>query len=125
MLAILIGLSAFAEESSPVIWTTFPIHLTAVAEPSSGTTSDANNIYTLTVDFADAKYSNNNKYTLMYFEDSRPLQEFKDQTLPFTFKRNYKGLLSGDHEIKIDVEYGKGTVLATQTTTIRVVHKNN
>ena len=115
-----------ADEPTPkqpaLIITPFPIALSLDKESKDQRGTDVTNIYNLTVNFADAKYSNDNVYTIMYFIDDRPLEEFKGQRLPFTLKRNYKGLAEGDHEIKIDVEDGKGNVLATKTATVHVSH---
>ena len=124
--AIIVGLmccGVYAQEQSAVIWTPFPINIASTLEPKDDKGTDVTNIYTFNVNFADAKYANNNIYTIMYFEDGRPLEEFKGQRLPFVLKRNYKGLEAGDHKIRIDIEDGKGNVLATNLTTVHVTHE--
>lgn len=109
-------------QQSVLIITPFPITLNLDKEPKDTRGTDVTNIYNLTVSFADPKYSSENLYTIMYFVDNLPLEEFKGQRLPFILKRNYKGLVEGNHQIKVDVEDGKGNVLATNTTTVHVHH---
>ena len=109
-----------APKQPVLIITPFPIILNLDKESKDQRGTDVANIYNLTVNFADAQYANDNPYTIMYFVDDRPLEEFKGQRLPFVLKRNYKGLAEGDHQIKIDVEDGKGDVLATAAATVHV-----
>ena len=113
-----------ATDQPVLIITPFPIRLDLINEPKDDKGTDVSNIYNLTVNFADAQYANDNLYTIMYFIDNRPLEEFKGQRLPFYLKRNYKGLEDGSHQIKIDVEDGKGNVLASNTATVHVHHHN-
>ena len=114
--------SASTTEQPVLIITPFPISLELINEAKDDKGTDVSNIYNLTVNFADPIYANDNLYTIMYFVDDRPLEEFKGQRLPYSLKRNYKGLEDGDHQVKIDVEDGKGNVLATKTATVHVHH---
>ena len=113
-----------ATDQPVLIITPFPIRLDLINEPKDDKGTDVSNIYNLAVNFADAQYANDNLYTILYFIDNRPLEEFKGQRLPFSLKRNYKGLEDGSHQIKIDVEDGKGNVLASNTATVHVHHNH-
>lgn len=81
--------------------------------------TDVTNIYTIEVS-ALAGAESNKEYLIVYYLDGRFEEDFS-ATLPYSFKRNFKGHVAGQHEIKIDIEDGQNNILATQTMIINVV----
>lgn len=84
--------------------------------------TDVTNIYAITVALeSPTAYTKSytNKYTIVYYVDGR-MTEAMAGSLPFSFERNYKGLLPGSHEIKVEVEDGADHVLARKNIQIDV-----
>lgn len=87
-------------------------------EDNRGT--DVRNIYTIVVERVDKKAEG--PYNILYYLDGRYVEEFKSQTLPFSFTRNFKGQLDGAHEVRLDIENGDLKVVGRQVTVISVSH---
>ena len=45
----------------------------------------------------------NTLYAVVYFLDNRPVEVFKRVTLPFTFKRDFRGISDGGHTLSFKV----------------------
>ena len=98
------------------------INLTLLKEPEDQRGTDVTNIYNIKVDYTSPESVQNQIYDAAYFVDGRLAEEFKSRSLPFTLKRNFKGLVSGTHEIKIEILDSQEQVLAAKTVTLEVVH---
>ena len=79
-------------------------------------------IYDLTVDCAVAQVPCNQQYIVIFYLDDVYLEGFRNQSLPMSFRQNFRGLTAGEHKIKADVEdnSNNGVVLASETITIDV-----
>lgn len=97
---------------------TFPIKLQMIREPLDEKGTDTTNIYTIQVDYAGPKGVVPQPCTIIYFLDDRFEEEFKNQALPFFFRRDFKGQLPGQHVIRIEIEDAKENNLATATLDI-------
>lgn len=85
--------------------------------------TNVENIYTITVDFADPDRNDGQSYWIHYSLDGQRIEIFKNQQLPFSLKRNFRGQLSGEHEIKIELEDPVADiVVASKTITVTVTH---
>jgi len=79
------------------------------------------NIFTIHVFTDPAIPSASAVYNILYYLDERYETEFKNERLPFSFKRNLRGQESGRHEIRVDMETLDGkTVLSTEKITVYV-----
>lgn len=126
---LLIGTSfilSFAQELKPagnvILPANFPIKIELAPEPPDKKGTDVTNIKRIHVDYADPNMANNAKFTILFYVDGLRVEELKNQPLPLDMKRNFKGWRSGSHEIKIVIEGGNETILASQTVKVNVVH---
>ncbi len=94
---------------------TFPIKVQFVKEPVDEKGTDTTNIYTIQIYYADRKGVPAQPYTIIYFLDGRFEVDFKNQTLPFSFKRDFKGQSPGRHVIRIEIEDVSENNLASAT----------
>ncbi len=102
-----------------VAQTTFGIKLQAVR--TSDTAPQRVNIFNFTVDYADSTaIDKTKKYSVRYFLDNRFDGEFKNQVIPFSFTRNFRGQAAGSHEVKIEVEDSGKNVLASGVVSVKV-----
>lgn len=84
--------------------------------------TDVSNIYNITVDYTD-KVKRQRAYNVMFYLDGVYTDEFKNQTLPFTFAKNFKGQMDAAHEIRVDLENRDDlTIVGRQTAAINVAH---
>ncbi len=79
--------------------------------------TDVQNIFVITVDPIGSSQST---YTVIYYLDDLFVEEFKGRTLPFTFRRNLKGVTRGAHTIKVEIENDNNDIVATQEKRVRV-----
>lgn len=107
---------------SVILPANFPIKIELSEEPPDKKGTDVANIKRIHVDYADLKMANNAKFTVLFYLDGFLVEELKGQALPLDMKRNFKGWRSGSHEIKIVIEGGNETILASQTAQINVAH---
>lgn len=79
------------------------------------------NIYEFNLDFFQPGEKHPGPYLVVYHLDEKPITQFDDVTLPFSFKRNFKGISEGEHTVKIEIQDLDGTTLAFEETKIMVV----
>lgn len=91
-----------------------------MSQDDKGTNVD--NIYTFTVDY-QGKQLKADVYNVLYYLDGNYVEEFKNQKLPFTIKRDFRGQLDGAHEIRFDLETSDLKIIGRQKTVINVLHK--
>lgn len=97
------------------------LKLTAERPARDAKGTDETNIYRFTVNLTEKTAADPTPYTIIYFLDDQPIEQWLNQTLPFSFERNFKGLNAGPHTIKIDIEDANNTVIATDSVTINVI----
>jgi hypothetical protein len=83
--------------------------------------TDTTNIYQFTVSLQDTPAVDKTPYTIVYYFDDQPSWQWVNQTLPFSFQRNFKGLPAGNHTVKIDIEDQNNNVVGTDSVTINVI----
>jgi hypothetical protein len=98
----------------------FKIKLSAEKAKKDRQGTDTAETHAFSVGFAEKDRTDTVGYTVIYFLDGQPLSQWTQQTIPFSFKRNFKGLEPGEHTIKIDVEDANNTVVATDSIRINV-----
>ncbi len=87
-------------------------------EPADDKGTDVTNVYEVKV--FDMTGQASQQYSVVYLFDGRVMEVFKNQNLPFSFKRNFKGQTRGSHEIKIIIEAPGDFLVASQTMTMEV-----
>lgn len=100
------------------------IEVTVSKMPRDDRGTDVTNIYTFKVRTKSGQ-ATTTKYSIVYFLDDRPIEEFKDKVLPFSFSQNLKGQVSGTHLVKITLEDENDNVIASQIVNVEVAHKEN
>jgi len=60
------------------------------------------------------------KFKILYYLDGVIAAEFNEQSLPFSFKRNFKGNKNGAHNIKIEVLDAVGNLVRQENFSIIV-----
>ena len=111
-----------AEEGS--LYAVFNITINLFREPA--TEAEQKNIFTITVAYPGSPsqaitIQSQSAHNVLYFLDDRFEAEFKAVTLPFSFKRNFRGQSPGVHTVRIDIEDGNDNVLATSMVTFEVI----
>ena len=102
---------------------TFNITVKLTREPA--TDIERQDIFTITVDYAAPAATSGQTYNILYFLDDRFEEEFKAQSLPFSFKRNLRGQNTGTHTVRIDIEDNQDHVLASSTVGVDVLSAEN
>jgi len=110
------------QKKKSVVAKPFSIKLNLLKEPEDKRGTDVKNIYNIQIGFADKNLGADQKYDVAYFVDGRLVEELKNQSLPFSLKRNFKGFISGPHEVKIEILDGAENVLSSAKITLEVVH---
>ncbi|MBZ0165888.1 MAG: hypothetical protein K8I00_03705 [Candidatus Omnitrophica bacterium] len=97
------------------------IRVNTKKRPVDNKGTNVRNVHTITVDMQENLLSPDESYNLVYFFNGKPVWQFSNVRLPYTFTRDYRGQRPGTHTIKIDIEDDEGNVLATQSSSIQVV----
>ncbi|HPB68779.1 MAG TPA: hypothetical protein PLT76_08035 [Candidatus Omnitrophota bacterium] len=113
MLGIFFPLEAPAQ-SSP------DININFVQEAPDDYGTDVRNIYRVDVVFSDPGSAMSDKFKILYYLDGVIAAEFNEQSLPFSFKRNFKGNKNGAHNIKIEVLDAVGNLVRQENFSIIV-----
>ena len=95
------------------------IQVELVQMPHDDAGTDVRNIYTISIKNTGGELKA--PYAIVYILDGEPLEIFRNQPLPFSFKRNFKGQTPGRHEIKIIIEGQNELFLASQAVNVDVV----
>jgi hypothetical protein len=82
--------------------------------------TDTTNIHQFTVSLRDTPAVDKTPYTIVYYFDDQPSWQWVNQTLPFSFQRNFKGLPAGTHTAKIDIEDQNNNVIGSDSVEITV-----
>lgn len=90
-----------------------------VKEKADNAGTDVSNIYTIVVKNEGAALAA--PYVVVYSLDGQVFEAFRNQPLPFSFKRNFKGQTPGRHELKIFLEGQNDVILGSETFYINVV----
>jgi hypothetical protein len=96
------------------------ININFVPEAPDDYGTDVRNIYRVDVVFADPDSATSDKFKILYYLDGVIAAEFKEQALPFSFKRNFKGKQNGTHNIKIEVLDAGGNLVRQENFSITV-----
>lgn len=110
--------AGFAEQAKLIETKAVTLSASKMREDDRGT--DVSNIYTIVVEPVDQESSG--PYNILYFLDGAYVEEFKDEMLPYSFSRNFKGQNDGQHEVRIDIESKDLRIVARQVTVINVSH---
>ena len=78
-----------------------PLSIQIQATRDIAAESSDKNIFTVKVDTKAAASSE--LRDILFYVDGRFEAEFKDQALPFSFKRNLRGQAVGRHEFRVDI----------------------
>jgi len=78
------------------------------------------NIFTINVQDGSKAANPQSRYNVLLYINSRFEVEFKNETLPFSFKRNLRGLGQGPHELKIDLESASEAVVGRASMIVEV-----
>lgn len=81
--------------------------------------TDVSNIYTVLIKNEGEAISA--PYAIVYFLDGKVTEVFRNQPLPFSFKRNFKGQAPGRHELKIVIEGANDMVIDSDSVNVDVV----
>jgi hypothetical protein len=116
---VLLGSVVLTAASEPVVRpVSIDVSLEKMRPDERGT--DVRNIYTVTIDDTDTEEASDETYRIIYYLDDRFVEDFENQSLPFSFTRNFKGQKTGFHEIQIDLEDKEEIIVARGTVTVRV-----
>ncbi|HOY10344.1 MAG TPA: hypothetical protein PLB05_09770 [Candidatus Omnitrophota bacterium] len=96
------------------------IDINFVQEAPDDYGTDVRNIYRVDVVFATPGSATSDKFTILYYLDGVIAAEFNEQSLPFSFKRNFKGNKNGAHDIKIEVLDASGNLVCQGNFSIAV-----
>ena len=88
----------FAQSSLPEI----KVDLVKFEKDDQGT--DVRNMYTINVSFADETFQTAETVNILCSIDGIADIEFKDKAIPFSFSRDFRGLATGKHDLKIEIE---------------------
>lgn len=98
-----------------------PIEVTASQVPADDRGTEVDNMRTLVVDYAGTTRGADT-YNILIFIDGQYTEEFKGQTLPHSFKRDFRGLTDGAHEVRIDLEAADLSIVGRKTVVVNVAH---
>jgi len=98
----------------------FSITMSKMTPDDRGT--DVTDIYTFEVAAATEDVPITG-YMIVYHLDGRPVKDFPDSRLPFSFSRNLKGVTPGAHEIVVELEDDEDHVLHWQAFRVEIVGK--
>ncbi len=100
----------------------FALKLDMSNAPADSVGTDVSHIYIFTArnagaDAEEDENGNSQSYIVIFYLDDIFLEGFRDQTLPVSIKKNFQGLTTGQHRIRVDIEDNdnSGKVVATQT----------
>lgn len=83
------------------------------------------NVHTFEVDYRDKNRKDRRSYVVVFYINDRPVRQFEQVRLPYTFDWNFNAMQSGHYDIRIDIEDREGNVLSTQETAVDVVRQKN
>lgn len=78
------------------------------------------NIHTFDVDFKNKERVDRQTYIVVLYINERPITQFENVRLPYSFDWNFNAMQAGHYVIKIDIEDLEGNLLATQETSVEV-----
>jgi hypothetical protein len=96
----------------------FSISIKLSGESGDKKGTDVLDVYNVRIDFANKQDINSNAYNIIYYLDDIFQDQFKNQTLPFVFKKNFKGQRTGKHVIRIVLEDQKETQVAENSAVV-------
>ncbi len=99
-----------------------PVTLNLVQEEPDKKGTDITNIYTVEIQADQPADVEGRTFEIVYFLDDIVIQRFDQQTLPFSFKRNYKGKKPGAHKIRVELLDENGNKVAQKSVTVNVVY---
>jgi hypothetical protein len=111
---------AFAQTEAPLAANIgLKLTLTKMKPDDKGT--DVSNIYTIAVEYQNQE-PDGLPYNIIYYLDGNYVEEFRNQTLPFSFTRDFRGQLEKPCDIRIDLESPELKIVGRQTATVTVDH---
>lgn len=129
---LILGAATFSwtqevEKAPPVIIRqSFPlrVELTQWQPDEKGT--DITNMYKINIS-AGPGADPSDVYTIAWYLDGRRVEIFKNKKLPFSLDQNFKGLPTGEHEIKVEAYLGEDDehIFAQGSTKVSVIHGNS
>ena len=114
--------SATAAQPKAVASAPVEVELTKNFALADNKGTNVSQVYVFTAQNTRQNAKPDQQYIVIFYLDGEILEGFRDQTLPVSIKKNFKGLRTGKHEIRVDVEdnSNNGAVLSSQTTTINI-----
>lgn len=115
-----VGPLGYSQTEAPLV-RSVDIAVSTAKMKEDGRGTNVDNIYTFTVE-DPGKTAAGQTFNILYYLDDRYVEEFKSQTLPFSFTRNFKGQPDRAHDIRIDIEDQDLRIVGRQTVKINVSH---
>lgn len=77
-------------------------------------------VFTFTADVQEDLIAPEKDYNVVFYVDDKPVRQFDNVRLPFSFSRDFRGRGTGTYKVRLDIEDLEGNVVASQTTQVSV-----